>query len=78
VAPNALDRRFYCWQPNRAWVSNITFVATDEGWLFLAAILDLASRRIVGWIEGYYNRQRMHTSIDYCTPVEYETRRAAA
>ncbi|AKM45661.1 integrase [Burkholderia contaminans] len=33
---------------------------------------------IVDWIEGYYNRQRMHTSIDYCIPVEYETLRAAA
>jgi len=33
---------------------------------------------IVDWIEGYYNRQRMHTSIDYRTPVEYETLRAAA
>ena len=33
---------------------------------------------IVDWIEGYYNRQRMHTSIGYCTPVEYETLRAAA
>ncbi|WP_080502026.1 IS3 family transposase, partial [Burkholderia cenocepacia] len=176
VAPNLLDRRFDDWQPNQAWVSDITFVATDEGWVFLAAILDLASRRIVGWsmserinadlvcqalrsaywqrkpglglllhsdrgsqyaswgyrnlaaefgmtvsmsrranawdnapmesffktlkveriyqtryetraqarldivdwIEGYYNRQRMHTSIGYCTPVEYETLRAAA
>ena len=176
VAPNLLDRRFDGWQLNQAWVSDITFIATDEGWLFLAAILDLASRRIVGWsmserinadlvcqalrsaywqrkpgpglllhpdrgsqyaswayrdlaaefgmmvsmsrranawdnapmesffktlkveriyqtryetraqarldivdwIEGYYNRQRMHTSIDYCTPVEYETLRAAA
>ncbi|WP_240464606.1 IS3 family transposase, partial [Burkholderia cenocepacia] len=33
---------------------------------------------IVDWIEGYYNQQRMHTSIDYLTPVEYETRRDAA
>ncbi len=33
---------------------------------------------IVDWIEGYYNRQRMHTSIGYCTPVEYEILRAAA
>lgn len=49
VAPNLLDRRFDGWQPNQAWVSDITFVATDEGWLFLAAILDLSSRRIVGW-----------------------------
>jgi hypothetical protein len=41
VAPNLLDRRFDGWRPNQAWVSDITFVATDEGWLFLAAILDL-------------------------------------
>jgi putative transposase len=33
---------------------------------------------IVDWIQEYYNRQRMHMSIDYCTPVEYETLRAAA
>ncbi len=49
VAPNLLDRRFGGWQPNQAWVSDIAFVVTDEGWLFLAAILDLSSRRIVGW-----------------------------
>ncbi|PXX21239.1 helix-turn-helix protein [Burkholderia pyrrocinia] len=49
VAPNLLDRRFDGWRPNQAWVSDITFVRTDEGWLYLAAILDLASRRIVGW-----------------------------
>ncbi len=48
VAPNLLDRRFDCWQPDRAWVSDITFVRTGEGWLYLAAILDLGSRRIVG------------------------------
>lgn len=49
VAPNLLERRFDGWSPNRAWVSDITFVATGEGWLYLAAVLDLASRRIVGW-----------------------------
>ncbi|KHK48470.1 integrase [Ralstonia sp. A12] len=176
VAPNLLERRFDGWQPNQAWVGDITFIATDEGWLFLAAILDLSSRRIVGWsmsermqadlvcqalrsaywqrkpppglllhsdrgaqyasrvyrslatafgmtvsmsrranawdnapmesffktlkveriyqtryetraqarldivdwIEGYYNRQRLHTSIDFLTPVDYETQRMAA
>ncbi len=170
VAPNLLDRRFNGWTLDRAWVSDITFVRTSEGWLYLAAILDLASRRIVGWsmserinaelvcqalrsacwqrkpapglllhsdrgsqyasqmyrdlaadfkasismsrranawdnapmesffktlkveriyqvhyetraqarldivdwIEGYYNRQRLHTSIDFRTPVDYE------
>lgn len=49
VAPNLLDRRFDDWQPNRAWVADITYVATGEGWLYLAAVMDLASRRIVGW-----------------------------
>ncbi|MDN4574803.1 hypothetical protein DBB29_19560 [Pandoraea cepalis] len=49
VAPNLLDRRFNGWTLDRAWVSDITFVRTSEGWLYLAAILDLASRRIVGW-----------------------------
>ncbi len=47
VAPNLLNRRFDGWRPDQAWVK-ITFVRTGEGWLYLAAILDLASRRIVG------------------------------
>jgi putative transposase len=49
VAPNHLDRRFHQAQINRVWVSDITYVPTEEGWLYLAAVLDLASRRIVGW-----------------------------
>lgn len=49
VAPNLLGRRFDGWAPNRAWVGDITYVATGEGWLYLAAVMDLASRRIVGW-----------------------------
>ena len=49
VAPNVLERRFDCWQPNQAWVGDITYVWTGEGWLYLAAVMDLASRRIVGW-----------------------------
>ena len=49
VAANILDRRFDGWQPNRAWVADITYVTTGEGWLYLAAVMDLASRRIVGW-----------------------------
>ncbi|CAE6794691.1 IS3 family transposase ISBvi3 [Paraburkholderia haematera] len=176
VAPKLLDRRFDGWQPEQAWVSDITFSRTGEGWLYLAAILDLASGRIVGWpmserinaglacqalrsacwqrkpapgllllsdrgsqyasrayrklandfrmnvsmirranawdnapmesffktlkvegiyqvhyetraqarldivdqIEGYYNRQRLHASIDFFTPVDYEARLIAA
>jgi len=49
VAPNLLDRRFDCWQINQAWVCDITYVSTGEGWLYLATVMDLASRRIVGW-----------------------------
>lgn len=49
VAPNVLDRRFDDWDVNQAWVSDITYLPTAEGWLYLAAILDLGSRRIVGW-----------------------------
>ena len=49
VAPNVLERRFDGWQPNQAWVGDITYVWTGEGWLYLAAVMDLASRRIVGW-----------------------------
>ncbi|MDH6186928.1 transposase InsO family protein [Polaromonas sp. CG_23.6] len=49
VAPNLLDRRFDSWEPNQAWVGDITYVSTNEGWLYLAVVMDLASRRIVGW-----------------------------
>jgi putative transposase len=49
LAPNVLDRRFDGWAVNQAWVADITYVATAEGWLYLACVMDLASRRIVGW-----------------------------
>ena len=49
IAPNVLDRRFDGWRVNQAWVADITYIATGEGWLYLAVIMDLASRRIVGW-----------------------------
>jgi transposase InsO family protein len=49
VAPNILDQDFKVSAPNRVWVSDITYIATDEGWLFLATTLDLYSRLVVGW-----------------------------
>ena len=49
IAPNILERRFDGWRVNQAWVADITYVATGEGWLYLACVMDLASRRIVGW-----------------------------
>ena len=49
VAPNLLDRDFDAQRPNERWVTDITYVATDSGWVYLAAILDLFSRSVVGW-----------------------------
>ena len=49
VAPNVLARRFEAEAPNKAWVTDITQVWTSEGWLFVAAILDVFSRRVVGF-----------------------------
>ena len=49
IADSVLDRRFDGWAPNRVWVGEINYIATDEGWLYLAVVMDLASRRIVGW-----------------------------
>jgi transposase InsO family protein len=49
IAPNVLERDFTATEPNQAWVTDITFLWTQEGWLYLAVILDLFSRRVVGW-----------------------------
>jgi len=49
VANNLLDRQFEAQRPNQKWVSDITYIPTLNGWLYLAAVLDLFSRRIVGW-----------------------------
>jgi putative transposase len=49
VAPNLLERRFETDAPNKVWVTDITYVWTREGWLYLAAIVDLYSRAVVGW-----------------------------
>ena len=49
VAPNRLARQFTASVPDRVWVTDITYLATVEGWLYLAVVLDLFSRRVVGW-----------------------------
>lgn len=59
VAPNQLQQNFDVGQPNKAWVTDITYIKTHQGWLFLAVVIDLYSRRVVGWsMNG-----RMQTSL---------------
>ncbi len=48
-APNLLERNFVAGAPDRVWVTDITYIWTKEGWLYLAAVIDLFSRRVVGW-----------------------------
>jgi len=55
IAPNVLERNFDVALPNTAWVTDVTYVWTHEGWLYLAAILDLFSRRVVGWAASANN-----------------------
>lgn len=49
VAPNLLAQRFEAPAPGRVWLADISYIATGEGWLYLAAVLDVATRKIVGW-----------------------------
>lgn len=59
VAPNQLQRQFQHDEPDQAWVTDITYIRTHEGWLYLAAVLDLHSRAVVGWSMG----SRMQTGL---------------
>ena len=59
VASNQLDRQFDPSAANQAWVTDITYIRTHEGWLYLAVVLDLYSRKVVGWAM----QSRMHTDL---------------
>ncbi len=59
VAPNLLDRKFAVDRPNKVWCSDITYLWTMQGWLYLAVIIDLYSRKVVGWAIN----PRMKTSL---------------
>lgn len=65
AAPNLLERNFMVDQPNRVWVGDITFIPTREGWLHLAVLLDLYSRRLVGWAMS--EKQNRQLAIDALT-----------
>lgn len=73
VAPNVLDRQFEAERPNQFWVTDITFIWTWEGWLYLAAILELFSRRVVGWAMQPHMRtelalEALHMALGRCVP----------
>jgi len=52
VAPNLVQQVFQAAAPNQLWMSDVTFIATEEGWAFLAVVLDAFSRRVIGWALG--------------------------
>ncbi len=65
VAPNVLNREFTATQPNRKWVSDITYVPTREGWLYLAVVMDLFARRVVGWaMRDTLSRERVMAAFE--------------
>jgi transposase InsO family protein len=59
IAPNVLERRFEVALPNATWVTDVTYVWTLEGWLYLAVILDLCSRRVVGFAASATNDRQL-------------------
>lgn len=65
VAPNLLNREFTAAEPNKKWVTDITYIPTAQGWLYLAVILDLYSRMVVGWsMSGNCDEQLVEHALD--------------
>lgn len=75
VAPNVLDRQFNQAMPNAAWAADITYIATAEGWLYLAVVLDLFDRSVVGW--SIKPRMTTDIVIDALTMAWFRRRPAA-
>jgi putative transposase len=68
VAPNVLNRQFWALGPNEKWVSDITYIATREGWLYLAAVLDVCSRKVVGWaMDKHMEAQLVASALQMAT-----------
>ena len=59
IAPNRLNRCFQTTRPNQAWVGDVTFIATRKGWLYLAVMLDLYSRKVIGWAMSDKNSKQL-------------------
>lgn len=72
VAPNRLNREFDVASPNKAWVGDVTFIPTRKGWLYLSVLLDLYSRKVVGWSMGNRNDS---TLVKDCLEMAIEHRK---
>ena len=59
IAPNKLNRCFQVSKPNKAWVGDVTFLSTRNGWLYLAILLDLYSRKVIGWSMSERNNKQL-------------------
>ncbi len=75
VAPNLLEQDFATTAPNQKWVGDITYLWTDEGWLYLATVIDLYSRRVVGWAMS--ERMTAHLACDALQMALWRRRRPA-
>jgi putative transposase len=68
VAENLLDRQFTASEPNRKWVGDISYIPTEEGWLYLAIVLDLFARKVVGWaMDDNMRTQLVSRALDMAT-----------
>ena len=68
IAPNLLKQQFSAASPNTVWLGDITYLPTGEGWLYLAAVLDLATRKIVGWsMRKHMRTELMSTALMMAT-----------
>ena len=72
VAPNLLDQNFETEAPNRVWAGDISYIPTDEGWLYLAILMDLYSRKIIGWsMDKRMTRQLVINALDMAVGSRY-------
>jgi transposase InsO family protein len=70
IAPNLLARQFTVERPNAVWASDITYIWTSQGWLYLAVVLDLCSRQVVGWamrdrVDGQLTLKALHQALHW-------------
>ena len=74
ISPNLLDRCFHVTKPNRVWVGDVTYVGTGKGWLYLAILLDLYSRKVIGWaMSDKNNKQLVIKALDMALGMRQPT-----